>query len=262
MRIEACITEIRSWLAHNMLKLNCDKTEFLVLRTPREQCPQIDSIQVVSDHIKPSYSAKNIGVIFDQHMSLDQHVANICKASYYHLRNIAKITNCLSKPDIEILVHAFITNKLDNCNSLLYGIPEFLLDRLQNVQNSAARLITRTKKYDHITPILKILHWIPVRQRIIFKLLLLTYKALHGLAPGYIRDMLQTYKPTRELRSSTRLLLRTPPARLVRYGERSFQYIAPRLWNSLPEEIRRCESVASFKTNIKTYLFNQAYNLV
>ena len=62
--------------------------------------------------------------------------------------------------------------------------------------------------------------------------------------------MLQTYKPTRELRSSTRLLLRTPPARLVRYGERSFQYIAPRLWNSLPEEIRRCESVASFKTNI------------
>lgn len=158
------------------------------------------------------------------------------------------------------MVHAFITTKLDNCNSLLYGLPQYLLDRLQNVQNSAARLITRTRKHDHITPILQKLHWLPVKQRIIFKLLLLTYKALHGLAPGYITDMLQPYKPTRELRSSTRLLLKIPPARLSRYGERAFQHASPKLWNSLPEDIRRCETVASFKTNIKTYLFNQAYN--
>ena len=103
--------------------------------------------------------------------------------------------------------------------------------------------LTRTRKHNHITPILQKLHWLPVRQRIIFKLLLLTYKALHGLAPGYITDMLQLHKPTRELRSSTRLLLKIPPARLARYGEPAFQHASPSLWNSLSEEIRRCDTV-------------------
>jgi hypothetical protein len=121
------------------------KQSFSFFRTPHQQCPLIDFIQVASDHIKPSYSANNIGAIFDQHMSLDQHVANICNVCYYHLRNIAKIRNCLSTSNTETLVHAFNTTKLDNCNSLFYGILEFLLDCLQNVQNSAARLITCSK---------------------------------------------------------------------------------------------------------------------
>ena len=94
-------------------------------------------------------------------MPVDQHVPNICKACFFHLRNIAKIRDYLSKVDTEILAHAPITSKLDSCNSLSYGLPKFMIDRLQNVQNSAARLITRNKKFDDVTPVMKELHWLP-----------------------------------------------------------------------------------------------------
>ena len=98
-------------------------------------------------------------------MSLDKHVTNTCKAYLFHLRNISKIRDCLSPANTEKLVHAFITSKLDSTNSLLHGLPTFLIDHLQNVQNAAARSSTRTKKYDHIKPVLKQLHWLPVNQR-------------------------------------------------------------------------------------------------
>ena len=110
-----------------------------------------------------------------------------------------------------------------------------MIDRLQNVQNSAARLIARRRKFYHITPVMKELHWLPVSQRIIYKILLITYKALNGLAPSYIRDMLQPLKSTMNLRSSMKGLLSVPPIKLVNYGQRSFSYAAPKLWNELPD---------------------------
>ena len=126
--------------------------------------------------IKPSPSARNIGVVFNEHLSLDKHVTNTCKACFFHLRNISKIRDCLSPADTEKLIHAFTTSKLDSANSLMYGLPTFLVDCPQNVQNAVARIITRTKKYG-----LKQLHWFPVSQRIKYKILILTYKALARL---------------------------------------------------------------------------------
>ena len=152
------------------------------------------------EQIEPSPSARNIGVIFDQHMSLEKHVTSTCKACFFHLRNISRIRDCLSLADTEKLVHAFITSKVDSANSLLYGLPKFLIDRLQNVQNFAARGVT--KKYDHIKPVLRQLHWLPISQRITYKIVLVTYKALNGQAPDYITEPLEPYVPTRNLRSS------------------------------------------------------------
>ena len=110
----------------------------------------------------------------------------ICKNCFFHLRKIARIKEYLSTSDIQTLVHAFITSKLAKCNSLLYGLPKFLIDRLQNVQNCAARLVTGSKKYDHITPLMKQLHWLPISQRIIYKIVPITYKSLNGSAPHYM----------------------------------------------------------------------------
>ena len=188
-------------------------------------------------------------------MSLEKHVTGTCKACFFHLRNISKIRNCLSLADTEKLVHAFITSKLDNANSLLYGLPKFLIDRLQNVQNAAVRVVTRTRKYDHIKPVLKQLHWLPVSQ-----ILLLTYKALNGQAPSYITELLEPYVPTRNLRSSSKNLLKVPSVKLVSYGHRCFSFVSPSLWNSLPNNIRESGSLSDFKTCIKTYLFNKFYN--
>ena len=125
----------------------------------------------------PVSSAKNIGVVFDQEMTLVEHVTAICKTGFLYLRNKAKLRDNLSQKDTEIFVYAFISSKWNSCNSLLYGLPQSLIDRLQAVQNCAARLVTRSRKHDHITPILKQLRWLPVYSRIKYKILLLTFKA-------------------------------------------------------------------------------------
>ena len=116
-------------------------------------------------------------------MSMDSHVSSLCKSAYYQLRNVNSIRNVLSRDATEQLIHAFVTSRLDNGNSLLSGISKSSLRKLQCVQNAAARTIMRTRKYDHITPVLIQLHWLPVEQRILFKIRLLTWKAMHGLSP-------------------------------------------------------------------------------
>ena len=175
----------------------------------------------------PVSSARNIEVVFDQEITLVEHVTTICKTRFLHLRNIAKIRDSLSQKDTEILVHASIFSKLYNCNSLLYGLPQSqIINRLQAVHNCAARLVTRSKKHDHITPIFKQLHWLPMYSRIKYKILLLTVKALHGLAPSYITEMLQRYRPSRSLRYASMRLLTIPSAKLKKYGCRSCSFAA------------------------------------
>ena len=135
------------------------------------------------------------------------NVKQVCKCFFFHLRNI-------SMECVEILVHAFVTSKLDYCNSLLYGLPKCFLQKLQYVQNSAARLVTLTRKYDHITPTLIELHWLSVHYRIVFKFLLLTYKSLNGLYPVYLSSLLNLRRFTRCLRSVSNELFLVP-VRLV-----------------------------------------------
>ena len=115
--------------------------------------------------------------------------------------------------------HAFITSRIDYCNSLLVGIPDVCVSQLQRIQNCTARLIYNTRKYDHIQPVLKRLHWLPVKQRITFKLLLITYKAVHGLAPQYMCELVQMKQFGRELRSTNQYLLQIPHTRLKTYGD-------------------------------------------
>ena len=141
----------------------------------------------------PSGHVKNLGVVVDSALTMNQHVRLLCRTAYMHLYNIGKIRKFLSRSTAEKLVHALISSRLDYGNSLLYGISNFLMDRIQSVQKAAARVVTRTKKRDHITPVLKELHWLPVSMRIEYKLLMFTYKALHGLSPPYMRELLNIY---------------------------------------------------------------------
>ena len=127
-----------------MLKLNSDKTQLLVTGPKQKVNPPIKGIHVADEYIEFSNNARNIGVIFYSHVNLEKHVMNTGKTAFYHLRNIAKIRNCLSQDNAETLVHAFISSKLDFCDALLYGLPQSIIDRLQYVQNCATRLVTRT----------------------------------------------------------------------------------------------------------------------
>ena len=152
-----------------------------------------------------------------------------------------------------------VTSRLDYCNSLLAGAASQHIRRLQRMQNTCARLIMCRRKYDHVTPLLRELHWLPVHQRIQFKLLVITYKALHGLAPTYICDLLHVYSPSRSLRSEHSLLLTVPRTKLSTYCDRTFQKLAALLWNSIRMNIKAAESVDIFKKHLKTHLFCQAF---
>ena len=153
------------------------------------------------------------------------------------------------------MVHAFSTSKLDYCNSLYYGLPIYLLKRLQCIQNSAARLVVQASKFDHVTPVLIKLHWLPVHFRIMLKILLMVYKCLHDMAPPFLADTIKPRKTSRSLRSTTMEYLEEQRSRLVTYGDRSFNVAGPKLWNNLPLQIRKSSSIQSFKKEPKSHLF-------
>lgn len=139
----------------------------------------LSCLRVGDVDVAPVKAASNLGVVFDDTMSFKSHISDVCKSSFYHLRNISRIRKYLTRGTPEMVVHAFVTSKLDYCNSLLYGLPKFLIAKLQSVQNSASRLVCMTRKFDHVTLTLIDLHWLPIRHRIVFKILLLVYESLN-----------------------------------------------------------------------------------
>ena len=173
---------------------------------------------------------------------------------------MAKVRPFLNQLDAEKLVHAFISSRLDYCNALLTGLSKKSINRLQLIQNTAARILTKTKKREHITPVLRALHWLPVSFRIDFKILLLVFKAHNGIAPLYISECLSLYVPPRALQSSTAGLLTAPKVKFVKSGMASFSFYATKLWNVLPENIKKAESVVIFKKLLKTHLFTLAFS--
>ena len=169
-RIERCLVEIFNWIAVNKLKFNTNKTFLVVHQSQFRLISQRPFITVGVDTITPSDKARNIGVTFDTHLTLSYHVNDVVKKAFYHLRNIAKIRMYISAETTEILIQCFVTSKLDFCNALLYGLPKYQINKLRNVQNAAARIIARLRKYDHISQTLKDLHWLHVEKRIVFKI--------------------------------------------------------------------------------------------
>ena len=141
------------------------------------------------------------------------------------------IRKYFTKESAEVAVHAFIASKLDYCNALLYGLPKYQLQRLQYVQNTAARVVLQVSKFQHITPVLCELHWLPIQYRIIFKILLLVYKSLNGTSPSYLAQKLHYRSHTRSLRSVSNELLMQPRLYTKTYGDREFAVLAPREWN-------------------------------
>ena len=152
-------------------------------------------------------------------------------------------------------VHGLVISRLDYCNSSLYGVPKRTLNRLQRVQNAAARIITRTSRSVHITPVLRSLHWLPVHRRVEFKLLVYAFKSIHQQAPPYMTEMLTRYRPSRTLRSSNSVTLSVPKVRTTTFGDRQFNTATSKLWNALPHSIRNAKTLDHFRKLLKTHLF-------
>jgi hypothetical protein len=205
-------------------------------------------------------SVLDLGVTLDDQLTMKDHVNRVCRSSFYQLRQLRTIRKSLPFDACTTLVHAFVTSRLDYCNSLLFGITDALIKKVDSVFRCAARLVMRKMKFDSITNDMRdTLHWLPVRERILYKLCLIVYNCLHNEAPVYLKDMftLTSSIPARcGLRSASRGDYVVPRTRTVRYGPRSFAVAGPSLWNKLPADIRDLSiSKSVFKKKLKTFLF-------
>ena len=259
--IQDCIKEVGSWMENNKLKLNQEKTEFIIFgSTAQKKKVKIEAIQVGQSAIPASKSIRNLGFYMDDDLSLKAHIIHQSKSCYLQIRNIRYIRQFLTQSAAKTIVHALVTSRLDYCNSSLYGISAQLLKKLQRIQNCAARLVLNVSYNVPSQDCLEKLHWLPIKSRIEYKMLMIIFKSLLGLTPTYIQDMLIQYIPPRRLRSSDKLLLVVPKSNLVSCGDRAFSVAGPKLWNNLPNELRCLKTVDSFKSKLKTYMFKLAFN--
>ena len=202
-----------------------------------------------------SSPARNLGFYIKDDMSVELHTKNICRSAYSELRRVSTIRHLLSVDSTKTLVSAFVLSRLDHCNSLLSGCPRHPLEKLQKVKNSAARLVLKVHKRDHVSPLLRTLHWLPIQARIEHKLSTLCHSFFSDTAPVYRSDLLRVYSPSRQLRSSSdSRTLNIPHIKTKTSGHRSFSRAAPAVWNSLPREISQIQSITAFKTALTTHL--------
>ena len=199
----------------------------------------------------------------DSHLGGGAQVSAIAKSCNYHLHRIARIRHYISDDACKLAVLALVVSRLDYCNGMLAASTESQLDKLQRIQNRAARLVARPRAAPgqvlHITPVLHKLHWLPVRQRVTYKLCVFVYSCLHGDGPTYLQELIQLYVRNQRLRPASPLQLATrPPKRRV--GQAAFGVSGPEAWNKLPTSLRTAESLSQFKSLLKTHLWHLAYD--
>ena len=247
------------WMVENRLKLNDDKTEIILFGSAKNlENVSKSSLQIGDTNISFTSGVKNLGIYLDSNLSMCKQVSHVMKCIFLDLRRISQIRHLISTDIAQMLATSLIMSKLDYCNSVLAGINGSMLSKLQVAQNNAARLVLNKRKRDHASPLLTKLHWLPVQERIAYKIATLCYKCLNGSAPSYLSNLLTPYVPSRQLRSSsdtTKLTMTIP--NLKTFGERSFVYSAPKIWNALPQQLRESETLNIFKKNLKTHLFPQ-----
>ena len=171
----------------------------------RQQLSKVrtDSLLVAGSVVSSASEARNLGVSFDSKFQFQTHINKTCQSAFYYIYNIRRIRKFLSFEAAKTLIQALVISRLDHWNSILHGIPAIQTNKLQRVQNTAARLVllTNTPRYSHITPVMVDLHWLPVKFRIIFKVILFTFKAAHGIAPSYINSLLSLKQSRYNVRS-------------------------------------------------------------
>ena len=266
--LQKCLLSIQEWMAKNRLKLNPDKTEFITFSNPskRHSLSNFFPVDLLGSQCFPTQKVRNLGVIFDSDFSLSKHISNVTSSCYYHIRDLSRIRKYVSMSVATILANALVSSRLDYCNSLFSGLTGKQCYRLQSIQNTLCRIVARLPRRAHITGTLKKLHWLPVKQRILFKINTITYKAISTGHPAYLQQYLQPYTcslNTRRSSPSRKVLTEFPYRSRIHKSKKhfnaSFAYSAPNGWNNLPLAVRSAPTLASFRSRLKSHLFALAY---
>jgi hypothetical protein len=221
------------------------------------------ALHVGSDVIKPVNVVRDLGVILDQELSMKQHISKVASNCFFQIRRLKQVRRILGPEITASLITAFVTSRLDYCNTVLAGLPKSTIAPLQRVQNAAARLITGIGWRDHVTPALQQLHWLPISYRITYKLCVLMHQVHTGHCPSYLSNLVTAtadLSSRQALRSASSLRYEIPRTKL-KFGERAFSFTGPSAWNSLPPDLQKqSDSKIFFKKLLKTFLFAAAYD--
>ena len=266
-RLEACLSDIKSWMTWHFLKLNEGKTEALSLHPFYGQSQLVDEIYFNDTVIATSPTAKSLGVHFDSKLSFQKQASEVVQTCNYRLKNMIRIGSKL-QPDVkQMIFQSYIMNKLDYCNSVYGGINQSVINKLQSVQNAGARFVKGMfgrdwRQRGSMHDLLSTLHYLPVYYRILFKICLLTFKCIHGLAPKYLQELISISQPSAHYsmrRNCDRFRLETLDKPRYQKMESAFQYISPTTWNNLPYEIRSITEILKFKVALKTHFYTLAF---
>ena len=266
--LQECLLKIKDWMTLNLLKLNPDKTEFIIVgnKNIRSKLSNLFPVDILGEQITPISSVRNLGVVFDSDFCFSKHVSQLCGTCFYYIKDFKRIRPHLNLSIAKTIATALISSRLDYCNSLLSCLKGKDLDRLSRIQKILCRIVTKIPSRSSISTAMKKLHWLPLKYRIDFKMNLLTFKALNSGFPAYLKEYLTPFKSiknTRRCNPDLNYLLEphviprqhTSPS----YFQSSYAYLAPRLWNSLPVDARSAVSVFSFRRKLKHYYFKLAY---
>ena len=247
--LEHCYRDIKLWKMAKRLKLNDEKTEVL-LRGPSslQKAALVEHNLVGESQIDLSASVRDLGLVIDANLDMTAHISCVIKSCYCHLRSLGKLRLFVTQDAANNTAVSLIMSRLDYCNSTLWGLPSNQLIRLQKIHKTAVRIVTRTKSRDHITPVLRSLHWLPVSKRTEYKILCLTYQCVHKTTPQYLQKLVSAYTPPRSLRSSSLYRFSVSGfgenTNKKHSGARSFYNAAPTLWNRLPDKLHQAKDTA------------------
>ncbi|XP_077788962.1 uncharacterized protein LOC114600407 [Podarcis muralis] len=257
-----CLEAVEGWMVANGLRLNPDKTEVLFWGD-RGWVGLGDSLALNGATVPLKEQVCSLGVSLDSQLSIEAQVNSVSRAAVYQLHLVHRLRPYLPADCLARVVHVLDISSLDYCNALFVGLPLKVTQKLQLIQIAAARLVTGSGRQDHITPVLKDLHWLPVCFRAQFKVLVLTFKALKGLSPVYLKERLHPRRSTRTLRCSAKGLLAVPSLREAKSQgtrQRAFTVVAPALWNALPSDVKEINNYPTFRRHLKAALFKEVFN--
>ena len=259
--LSSAFEEVQAWMQGMRLKLNPEKTEFIVFGG-RQQLQKLmtKSIEVGGAEVAASPMVKCLGTHLDSSLKMSDHIMLKCKSAMHNFHRIASIRRYLDQDSCETLVLTLVISHLDYSNAALSGLPDTLINKYQRIQNMSAKLVLRRSKFSSATDALKTLHWLPIRLRIKFKLLTIVHKCLYGIAPQYLKNLLKIKpNPTRVLRSNinSEMLLEEPRLKCKTFAAWSFSSVGPVEWNRLPQQLRLNTNLVTFKKELKTLLFGQ-----
>ena len=267
--LQQSFQSISSWMSANFLALNPSETEFFLVGTPQQLLKLNGKTLSLSSGIKisPVSSVRNLGVILDKHLTFHEHITKTSQACFFHIRDLRRIRPYLSCETAATIGAGDVQSKLDYCNSLFLNLPGCEIDRLQFAQNSLARAIFCSSKYSHVTPILKSLHWLKIKERIIYKTASLTYKSITIPGQTCMSHLIKVMQLAITRSSKLITLVRSSLPSRSKLSNRSFQHAAPQIWNSLPSNLQKSSfeshqpllSYEQFHRQLKTYLFHLSF---